>query len=119
MAHFAQLGSPNIVQQVVVVDNADCINPATGLEEEAYGVQFLERIFGGTWKQTSYNGNIRKKYASTGDLYDESRDAFIPEKPFTSWGLEEGTCQWVAPIDYPSDGAFYTWNEESLVWIHQ
>ena len=118
MAHFAQLNlETNIVQQVLVVDNADCVNPATGLEEEATGVQFLQQIFGGYYKQTSYNSTFRKNYAGIGDVYDTVRDAFISTKPFNSWVLDESVCRWQAPIAYPEDGLHYKWDEASLHWV--
>ena len=119
MAHFAQLSPTNTVQLVLVVDNADCINPATGEEEEAFGIQFLERIFGGRWKQTSYNASFRKNYAGPGQLYDLERDAFIPPKHFDSWILNEDTCQWAPPIPYregSDDSTYYYWDENILNW---
>ena len=44
------------------------------------------------------------------------KDAFIPPQPFASWTLDEDTCQWEAPVAYPSDGKFYSWNEETKSW---
>ena len=85
MAHFAKLDSDNIVTQVVVVDNS-VLEKADGTESELKGKQFLNSLLGtATWKQTSYNGNIRKNYAGVGYKYDSTRDAFIPPKPFDSW----------------------------------
>jgi hypothetical protein len=67
MAHFAKI-EEGIVTQVVVVDN----------EHEANGEAYLDSLgLDGTWVQTSYNGNIRGKYAAIGDTYDESLDEFI------------------------------------------
>ena len=80
------------------------------------GYDWLIDTFGGTWVQTSYNATIRKNFAGTGFTYDEARDAFIPPKPFESWVLDEETCQWVAPVAYPTDGKIYTWNEENTNW---
>ena len=65
MAHFCKLDENNIVTQVVVVDNKDTAD-AFGVEKEHIGAAHLEKILGGTWKQTSYNGNIRKNYAGIG-----------------------------------------------------
>jgi len=44
------------------------------------------------------------------------RDAFIAPKPFDSWLLDEDTCQWNAPIPYPTDDKKYVWDEEQLNW---
>lgn len=114
MAHFAQLEN-NIVTKVIVVDNKDTFNEE-GVEIEQKGIDFCSNLLGGTWKQTSYNGNIRKNYAGVGYTYDEGRDAFIPPKPYNSWLLDETTAQWKAPVDYPTDKGRYTWNEETLTW---
>jgi hypothetical protein len=72
---------------------------------------------GGTWIKTSYNGNIRKNYAGIGMTYDPTRDAFIMPKPFESWVLNEDTCTWIAPVDYPIDEKQYTWDEATTSWI--
>ena len=114
MAHFAQLEN-NVVKQVIVVSNQDILDEQ-GQESEEKGIAFCSNLLGGTWKQTSYNAKIRKNYAGIGYTYDEGRDAFIPPKPFNSWLLDEDTCQWKAPVDYPTDGKRYTWNEETLTW---
>ena len=126
MATFAKIGAGNIVEQVVSVHN-DVITDNDGNEQEQLGVDFLNNLYGTTdvWKQTSYNtlANVhrlggtpfRKNFAGTGFIYDESRDAFIPSKPFASWVLNEDTCQWEAPVSRPFDKP-YTWNEENQSW---
>lgn len=115
MAHFAELGENNVVLRVIVVDNKDTADTA-GNEVEAIGAEFCRNLLGGTWKQTSYNGNFRKNYAGIGFTYDSGRDAFVPPKPFASWLLNEDTCRWDAPVAYPADGRLYTWNEETTAW---
>jgi hypothetical protein len=115
MAHFAQLNEENLVTQVIVVANQDTADK-DGVENEAIGVEFCTSLLGGNWKQTSYNGNIRKNYAGIGYKYDAELDAFIPPQPYASWLLDEETAQWKAPVDYPTDGGRYTWNEETLTW---
>ena len=111
MAHFAKLGTGNIIERVEVVSNDIATN-------EQAGVDFLNNLYGtrDTWKQTSYNGNIRKNFAGIGFSYDQTRDAFIPPKPFDSWILDEDTCLWEAPVAYPDDGQQYTWNESTKQW---
>ena len=81
MAHFAELDANNVVLRVIVVGNKDT-SDANGVEKEHIGAAFCERLFGGTWKQTSYNGNIRKNYAGIGYTYNPSIDAFVPPKPY-------------------------------------
>ena len=111
MAHFAKLGVGNIIERVEVVSN----DIAT---TEQAGVDFLNNLYGSrdVWKQTSYNGNIRKNFAGVGYTYDQSRDAFIAPKPFNSWILNETTCQWEAPVALPDTENRYNWNEETTSW---
>ena len=121
MAHFAQIDTNNVVTQVIVVSNADT-STAQGEEKESIGIAFCERLLGGTWVKTSYNGNIRKNYAGIGYTYDKNRDAFIPPKPYASWVLNETTCLWNSPVAYPTDVGtpeapkFYQWNEPTQTW---
>jgi len=107
MSHFAELDNNNVVTRVLVGDN----NDPRGDE----GHQWFVDNLGGRWVQTSYSGSFRKNYAGIGYTYDETRDAFIPPKPYPSWDLNEDTCQWQAPEPYPADG-IYTWNEDALSW---
>jgi len=117
MAHFAKLDENNVVLEVNVVNNNDLLQD--GVESEAKGIQFLVDWSGGytNWKQTSYNGNIRKNYAGIGYTYDAQRDAFIPPQPFPSWGLNESTCLWDAPTPMPNDGQRYYWDEPTTSWV--
>jgi hypothetical protein len=94
MAHFAQLEN-NIVTQVIVVNNNELLD--NGVESEAKGIAFCQSLFGGTWIQTSYNGNIRKNYAGIGYTYDPTRDAFIAPKfnCHPEETLDETTCRWI------------------------
>jgi hypothetical protein len=116
MAHFAKLDENNNVLAVHVVNN-DVIT-IDGNESEQAGVDFLTGLHGHTlWKQTSYNGTFRKNYAGIGYTYDAVRNAFIAPKPYSSWTLNETTCQWEAPVVYPTDNKRYTWDEASTSWV--
>ena len=128
MAHFAKLGTENIVLQIVVLSN-NAILDEDGKESEQIGMDFLNNLYktNDVWKQTSYNtfGGVhkldgtplRKNYAGIGYTYDETRDAFIAPKPYSSWTLNEDTCLWEAPVAYPDDGKRYNWNEETTSWV--
>ena len=121
MAHFAKIGIGSKVEAVVVVDNG------VATTEQA-GVDFLQQLYNSkdTWKQTSYNTNegehklggtpLRKNYAEIGSSYDSVRDAFIAPKPYPSWTLNESTCGWDAPVDYPDDDKTYAWDEATTNW---
>ena len=115
MAHFAQLDENNVVTQVIVVDNKDT-SDANGVEKEHIGAAFCEKLFGGTWKKTSYNGNIRKNYAGIGHTYNADIDAFVPPKPYASWVLNEEMACWQAPVAKPQEGN-WEWNEQTTSWV--
>jgi len=116
LAHFAQLNEENIVTRVIVVANQDTADK-DGVENEAIGIEFCTNLLGGTWKQTSYNGNICKNYAGVGFKYDATLDVFISPQPYASWILDETTAKWKAPVDYPTDGKSYDWNESTQSWV--
>tara|TARA_R110000822_G_scaffold283684_1_gene405178 strand:+ start:2292 stop:2633 length:342 start_codon:yes stop_codon:yes gene_type:complete len=107
MAHWAEIDDDGLVLRVTVSNN----------DEPDEGYQWLIDSLGGRWVQTSYNATIRKNYAGIGFTYDADRDAFIPPKPYPSWVLDEATCQWGAPIAYPTDGADYVWDEQAGDWV--
>ena len=69
MAHFAQIDEHNTVIRVLVVSD----------KQEHRGQDFLANDLGlgGTWIQTSYNANIRGKFAGLGDKYDVENDVFF------------------------------------------
>ena len=116
MAHFAEINHEGIVQRVVVVSNGDTAD-SQGNEVESVGVEFCKRLFGGDWVQTSYNGNMRARFAGKGHFYDNDRDAFIAPQPHPSWELDELSLDWVPPVPYPDKDKFYRWDEESLNWV--
>jgi len=121
MASFAKLGVGNIVLKVEVVSN----DIATS---EQAGIDFLNNLYNtrDVWKQTSYNTYagvhlldgtpFRKNHAGIGYSYNQTRDAFIPPKPYNSWILNETTCLWEAPLVKPDDGQIYNWNETTQQW---
>lgn len=121
MSHFAHINENNIVDNVIVAEQ-DFID--TGLLGDLT-----------KWIQTSYNTRggvyylpnsntpaedqskaLRKNYAGIGFTYDSIRDAFVPEKSYESWILNEFTCIWEPPIPYPSDGLEYIWDESIIGW---
>jgi hypothetical protein len=121
MAYFAKLGTGNIIEQVISINNS-VITDANGVEQEQLGVDFINKMYNtrDVWKQTSYNNNFRKNFAGIGYQYDQTRDAFIAPKPFNSWTLNEDTCLWNAPVAKPKteleENQYYSWNETTLTW---
>jgi hypothetical protein len=117
MAHYAELNDENRV-----------INVIPGIDEsQGDGEKIYQEFTGNRWKRTSYNTYagkhknggtpFRKNFAGIGMYYDETRDAFIPKKPFDSWVLNEETCLYESPIPYPNDGKQYKWNESTVSWV--
>ena len=115
MAHYAELDENNVVLQVIV-----------GVDEPHDGEAIYAQTTGTVWKKTSYNTfagehrlggtPFRKNYAGIGYTYDPDRDAFIAPQPYPSWTLDEQTCQWNPPIQYPSDDKRYEWDEQTTSW---
>jgi len=121
MTHFAKVNN-GIVEQVIVA-------------EPEFFDTFVDSS-PGQWIQTSYNTRggvhynpetgepsddqtkaLRKNYAGIGYTYDAGRDAFIPPKPYASWTLNDTSCLWEPPVEYPTDGATYRWDEETTNWV--
>ena len=133
MASFAKLGLNGEVLQVVSVNN-DTIKDLNNIEQEKLGIDFLTELYNWpVWKQTSYNtrGGVhllggtpfRKNHAAIGYIYDESKDAFHPPRPYASWNLNEETCWWEPPVSEPAltaeeleNGSIYKWNEDNVAW---
>ena len=113
MAHFAQI-IDGVVQQVIVISNNDCPDPAP--DNEAQGQAFIASIgLSGDWVQTSYHGTFRYNYAGPGYVWDKDNDAFYAPQPYPSWTLD-ANYQWQPPLPYPTDGD-YTWDEGSQQWV--
>tara|TARA_B100001059_G_scaffold87248_1_gene85453 strand:- start:819 stop:1190 length:372 start_codon:yes stop_codon:yes gene_type:complete len=118
MAHYAFLDMANVVTEIIVGRDEGDTNINWELKYQDVRKQVCKR--------TSYNtiGGVhknegtpfRKNYAGIGYTYDETRDAFIPPKPYASWILNEDSCLWGAPVEYPTDGEKYNWNEETQTW---
>ena len=142
MAHFAKLDSNNLVTQVIVVGNDD-IKDVNGNEVESIGIAVCQKLLGAdtTWKQTSYNDNMRGNYAGIGMTYMSgvrtlgvaSTDVFISQQPHASWTVGVNTAQWYPPSNPgnapelsdsdKSAGKYYVWNESnyqsnpSTAWV--
>lgn len=116
MAHFAKVVD-GIVEQVIVAD------------------QGFVNTLDGNWVKTSFNTRggkhydpetgaedhiepLRKNFASVGDVYDATRDAFYEPQPYPSWTLNETTCMWESPVPHPDSSIeAYVWDEEGQSWL--
>lgn len=119
MGHFAKVVDGKVVQVIVA--------------EPDFFDTFVDSS-PGTWLQTSYNTRggvhykpnsnepsgqpaLRGNYAGIGFTYDHSNDVFYAPQPFPSWVLNKTTWLWEAPVPYPTDGKFYSWDEATKAWV--
>jgi hypothetical protein len=111
MSHYAKVLNGKVTQ--VIVAEADFFNTFVDTSP-------------GQWIQTSYNtkGNqhllggtpLRGNYAGVGFTYDQTNDVFYAPQPFASWVLDQTDWTWKAPVEMPTDGKFYVWNESAKNW---
>ena len=126
MAHFAEINDSNVVTRVIVVGNKDTAD-AQGNEKEYIGAAFCERLFGGTWKQTSYNGNFRKRYAGIGYEFWANLNtsaavsgAFVAplgNTEWTSWTMNTTSCAFESPIAEPTLTEDQIAAGNSYIWL--
>ena len=135
MAHFAELDSNNTVLRVLVVRNKD-MEDSNGIEQEEVGISFLQNLFGGTWKQTSYNTRANVHYgddekpdgkppfkgnfAGIGAIYDPVNDVFIAPQPYPSWTISaETNWVWKSPTPKPeiTFNQKCNWDEATKSWV--
>ena len=131
MAHFAHVDANGIVDQVLVIDEANLAtgnwgNPAEFVQT-SYNIKGGEYIKGETeqiklaLKTSGTTKDIearnRKNFAGVGYTYDKANYVFIPPKPFDSWKLDKNTARWYAPKPMPTDGKKYYWDENLIAWV--
>ena len=121
MGHWARIDDNNIVQEVLVIKEAELDTGNWGDKSK--------------WIKTSYNTNngkhyvpkdhqdwseesadqskaIRYRFANIGYTYDADNDVFIPPKPADYMIFNKTTWDWDHPVAYPSDGLRYRWDED-------
>jgi len=79
MAHYAFLDSNNVVVKVLTGVDETVTQNGFGGSSEAWEQFYQNQPWhqGLTCKRTSYNGNIRGRYAGIGYTYDADLDEFI------------------------------------------
>jgi hypothetical protein len=115
MAHFAKIENQTVVA-VIVLDNQDCAGdfPAS----EPNGQKYIQDVLQleGTWLQTSYNHNFRRRYAGIGYTYNSEHDEFVPPQPYPSWHYDYDSGEWLAPVACPGSFNDWAWDEQSQQW---
>ena len=111
MGTYARIKN-NVVIAVIEADDDVIVGRVLPLGE--HWVETDPQTHGGV--HASGGTPLRKNYAGIGMTYDADRDAFIPEKPYASWSLNETTCLWEPPTNPPDDGQPYIWDEDSGTW---
>lgn len=115
MAHFAEIEQKTdptgfttdthwVVKRVVVVDNGISTSNGPLVDNDMHedGETWCNTWFkGGHWKQTSYSGKFRGKYAGVSCVYDSVNNVFISPQPFASWTLNDNFI-WEAPVANPT-----------------
>ena len=128
MAHFAELNDAKIVLRIVVVGSDIPAGDGILAEHPMHvdGEKWCVRFFkGGTWKQTSYTNEFRKRYAGIGDIYDAAKNKFLSQQPYDSWALDAND-DWQAPVTSPTittygsndplDTYLISWDEAGQKW---
>ena len=113
MGHFAQINENNVVVQVIVAEqefiNTGIMGNPNSWLQCSYNTVGGRHVSGGT--------PIRKNFPGAGYTYDQTKDAFIPPKPYPSWTLDEDTCLWHAPVPEPVNRTEYKWDEGRRQWV--
>ena len=113
MAHFAEIEN-NKVKRIVVINDNEILDGDQ--ESETKGIDFCESLYGHrNWVQTSNDNNFRYNFADIGYTWDSDNEAFYEPQPYSSWNLDEN-FMWQPPVEYPSDGNLYNWNEDTQTW---
>lgn len=129
MGHWAKIDENNIVQEVIVIKEAELDTGNWGDKSK--------------WIKTSYNTHngkhyvpkenqnwteensdqskaLRYRYAGIGMKYDATNDVFYDQQPYSSWVLNNTTWTWEAPIALPTltqeekdARKYYAWNEDA------
>lgn len=123
MAHYALINKEGIVVDVITgIDEnetqVDLDGTVVGGSSEAWEAFYASRPWfeGLLCRRTSYNSNIRKRFAGIGYTYNDRLDAFVPPKPYPSWVLNDEIADWEPPVPKPDSAGYFEWNEGQQRW---
>jgi len=127
MSHFAQIDNQNIVQRVLVIDQAEIDTGNWG--DPASWVQTSYNTRGGIYYIPNTNTPdpdqskaFRKNYAGIGYMYlanGPEGEGFVPPSPYPSWVMNSFSYLWEAPVPMPvpNNPPQYVWDEATVSWI--
>lgn len=124
MSHFAQIDENNVVQQVLVIDQAEIDTGNWG--DPARWIQTSYNTRGGVYyipnsspltPDPDQSKALHKNFAGIGFKWDGV--GFFGEKPYPSWVLNSFSYSWEAPVPMPEPNSppFYDWDEGTLSWV--
>lgn len=130
MSQFAQIDENNIVQQVLVIDQAEIDTGNWGAP--ASFVQTSYNTRGGVYYTPNTNTPdpdqskaLHKNFAGIGYTWlpdGPEGGGFTTPQPYQSWSMNSFSYLWEAPVPMPakpwSEGVIdYTWDEATLSWV--
>ena len=133
MGHWARIDDNNVVQEVIVIKEAELDTGAWG--DKSKWIKTSYNTFEGKhyvpkehqdWSEESSDQSkaLRYRFAGEGYTYDAENDVFIQPKPFPSWILNKEKWAWEAPVAKPTltdeemrAGKNYYWNEDTKKWV--
>ena len=126
MSQFAQIDDQNIVQRVLVIDQAEIDTGNWG--DPASFVQTSYNTRGGIYYIPNTNTPdpdqskaLRKNFAGIGYTYlanGPEGEGFVPPSPYPSWTMNSFSYIWEAPVPMPvpNNPPRYEWDEATLSW---
>ena len=126
MGHWARIDDDNIVQEVIVIKEAELDTGAWG--DKSKWIKTSYNTFEGKhyvpkehqdWSEESPDQSkaLRFRFAGIGYIYDAENNVFYRPKPFASWTLNKEKWVWEAPVAYPTDDKRYVWNDDKKEWV--
>ena len=117
MSHFAEVNDGTVTQVIVAEQEfIDTLDNSSEWIQTSYNTRGGKHYDPDTREEDS-GTPLRKNYAGIGYTYDSVKDVFYEPQPFPSWILNDDTCQWEAPVAYPTDDKVYRWDEDTTSWV--
>lgn len=100
---------PSLSQVAAAIDDNRVVWVAALSSENDYS-EWLESV------RAEHDAVLLVTHANVG--WKVTPEGLRPDKPDdTSWVWDEEGAFWNRPVDYPTDGGYYTWNESAQNWL--